>query len=114
MSQTVVIVYLPNQGQFTPRVDEFRRTAEEDGFGKRLVWKGRALTIDEFHAEFPKIIEGSRLKWGTEPLVEIREVEEAQETAPEKPSKSQSETKPKAQPKPAKKPAAPQAHTIAA
>lgn len=69
-----VIVYLPGQSAFTPRVDEFRRCGQE--LGRRLVWKGRPLTVEEFNKEFPGIVENSRLKWSYEPIVEIVEIVE--------------------------------------
>jgi hypothetical protein len=83
---TEVIIYLPGQSQYTPRVDQFRRTGEE--LGRRLVWEGRPLSVEEFNKVFPSLIENARLKWSYEPIVEIIEKQ------PETPAGKVKKTKP--------------------
>lgn len=114
---TVAIVYLPDQSRFTPRVDQFMRTGEK--WDNRLVWQGRELSIEEFNAQYPKINEHSRTKWGVEPRVELVEVAPvaASKAKPKKkkpaPVKTKAAQQP-AKPKPEKKaPVVPVAHTVA-
>ncbi len=79
---TRAIVYLPNQSRYDFRVDNFRR--ETGRFNDRLVWGGESMSIEEFNAEFPKIIKDAHFKWGIEPLVELFEESKSKKNAPVK------------------------------